>query len=109
MTRHVRRPILGTHLRWLERCGLIYNASINESTNQLIVYLKQAAHGQPLLTNLQLFSRPGHIIPFRWHKVERLLKQGSARFYCVSTPKGLLTAAEAYSQHQAGRLLYAVW
>jgi len=94
---------------WLETHGLIYSFFVSPTSHSLTIYLKYVAHGRPLLTHLQVFSRPGHSTRLSWSKISRLIRQHFARFYCISTPSGLLTATEAYTQRQAGLLLYAIW
>jgi small subunit ribosomal protein S8 len=77
-----------------------------EIVKRVTVYLKYEEE-VPALTDVKLFSTPGR----RWYLSYSDIKPvlGGLGKAIVSTPKGLLTGAEAQREKVGGELLFHIW
>lgn len=63
--------------------------------------------GQPALTDIRIFSKPGQRNYVSYRALKPIL--GGLGFSLLSTPKGILTNIEARKLKIGGELLFAVW
>lgn len=77
-----------------------------EEVKTITINLKYE-EGQPAVTDVQLFSKPGR----RWYITVKELKPvvGGMGYAFISTPKGILTNIEAKKQQVGGELLFHIW
>lgn len=96
-------------LEVLKREGFIHNIRVVEAAPRarLRVYLKYLANRRPVISGLRRVSTPGLR---RYVGVEAIpsVLQGLG-ISVVSTPKGMLTDAEAKAQRVGGELICQVW
>lgn len=71
------------------------------------VYLKYDGEGKSIITGLQRISKPGLRKYAAVVDVPRTM--GGLGLTIVSTPKGLLTDAQARQQHVGGEVLCRIW
>jgi small subunit ribosomal protein S8 len=71
------------------------------------VYLKYDSEGKSIITGLERISKPGLRKYAGVAEVPRTL--GGLGMTIVSTPKGLLTDAQARQQHVGGEILCRIW
>ncbi len=63
--------------------------------------------GNPAVTDVRLFSKPGR----RWYTGSKKLKPvlGGLGVGILSTPQGIMTNKEARQKHIGGELLFEIW
>lgn len=113
MARHedVRLPF--SDLRWriaelLEKEGYIAKAEKHGRTKErrVIVITLKYAHGAPAITELRRVSKPGKRVYAGWGE---LSSRRAGRRLVVSTPKGLMTDAQARKARLGGEVLFEIW
>jgi small subunit ribosomal protein S8 len=89
--------------------GYINNYKVTEEGSKTIlrVYLKYGSKGERVISGLQRISRPGCRTYTSCKSIRRVL--GGLGISILTTPKGVLSGAEARKQGVGGEILCNVW
>jgi len=95
--------------RLLAREGFVTDVeAVGEGVRrQLVITLKYTSARKPVFTELARASTPGRRV-YRAHKELKPLRQGVG-LSILSTPKGVMTDADARSQGVGGEVLCTMW
>ncbi len=93
----------------LKEEGYINNFKVTEEGIKTIlrVYLKYGSKGEQVISGLQRVSRPGCRVYSSCKSVPRVL--GGLGISILTTPKGILSGAQARRQRVGGEILCNVW
>ena len=93
----------------LKEEGFINNYKVTEEGSKTIlrVYLKYGSKGEQVISGLQRISRPGCRTYTSCKSIRRVL--GGLGISILTTPKGVLSGAEAKKQGVGGEVLCNVW
>ncbi|MCQ2741720.1 MAG: 30S ribosomal protein S8 [Bacilli bacterium] len=89
--------------------GFINDARVEEVEGKktLVITLKYSASGERVISGLKRISKPGLRVYCESEKLPKVLK--GLGIAIVSTPKGLLTDAQARKNNVGGEILCYVW
>ena len=89
--------------------GYINNYKVTEEGSKTIlrVYLKYGSKGEQVISGLKRISRPGCRTYTSCKSIRRVL--GGLGISILTTPKGVLSGAEARKQGVGGEILCNVW
>ncbi len=95
--------------RILKDEGYILNYKLTEegSKKYIRLYLKYSPVNQPVISHIERVSRPGCRVYAGSKEIPRVL--GGLGINIVTTPKGVMTGAEARKQGVGGEVLCQVW
>jgi small subunit ribosomal protein S8 len=95
--------------RILKDEGYILNYKLTEegSKKYIRLYLKYSPTNQPVISHIERVSRPGCRVYAGSKEIPRVL--GGLGINIVTTPKGVMTGAEARKQGVGGEVLCQVW
>ena len=93
----------------LKEEGFINNYKVTEEGSKTIlrVYLKYGSKGEQVISGLKRISRPGCRTYTSCKSIPRVL--GGLGINILTTPKGVLSGAEAKKQGVGGEVLCNVW
>ena len=93
----------------LKEEGFIADYEVKEEGKfkNIVITLKYEANGKPVITKLQLVSKPGLRHYSKAKNLEKVL--GGMGIAVVSTPKGLLTDRKARKENVGGEVLCYVY
>ena len=93
----------------LKEEGFITNFKVTEEGSRSIlrIYLKYGAKGERVLSGLKRVSRPGCRVYASQQEIPMIL--GGLGISIISTPKGVLTGAQARKAGVGGEVLCNVW
>lgn len=94
-------------LKKLVQVGLIRDFVVSGEKIKTIEVTLLYKEGQPALTDIELFSKPGRRYYVAYKELKPVL--GGLGYGLLSTPKGILTNYEAKKQKVGGELLFNVW
>lgn len=99
-------------VRILKEEGYIEDYAIGEETPVALVNVKLKYHGarrqrRPVITNISRISKPGRRVYRNRRDLPRVLS--GTGIAIVTTPKGVMTAAQARRERVGGEVLCYVW
>lgn len=99
-------------VRILKEEGFIEDYAIGEETPVPLVNVKLKYHGarrqrRPVITNISRISKPGRRVYRNRRDLPRVLS--GTGIAIVTTPKGVMTAAQARRERVGGEVLCYVW
>lgn len=99
-------------VRILKEEGYIEDYAIGEETPVPLVIVKLKYHGarrqrRPVITNISRISKPGRRVYRNRRDLPRVLS--GTGIAIVTTPKGVMTAAQARRERVGGEVLCYVW
>jgi small subunit ribosomal protein S8 len=99
-------------VRILKEEGYIEDYAIGEETPVPLVNVKLKYHGarrqrRPVITNISRISKPGRRVYRNRRELPRVLS--GTGIAIVTTPKGVMTAAQARRERVGGEVLCYVW
>lgn len=94
-------------LKKLVQVGLIQDYTVSGEIVKTILITLIYKDGQPALTDVVLYSKPGRRYYVSYKDLKPVL--GGLGYGILSTPKGILTNYEAKKQKVGGELLFNVW
>jgi small subunit ribosomal protein S8 len=99
-------------VRILKEEGYIEDYAIGEETPVPLVNVKLKYHGarrqrRPVITNISRISKPGRRVYRNRRDLPRVLS--GTGIAIVTTPKGVMTAAQARRERVGGEVLCYVW
>ncbi|HRL10440.1 MAG TPA: 30S ribosomal protein S8 [Aggregatilineales bacterium] len=99
-------------VRILKEEGYIEDYAIGEETPVPLVNIKLKYHGarrqrRPVITNISRISKPGRRVYRNRRDLPRVLS--GTGIAIVTTPKGVMTAAQARRERVGGEVLCYVW
>jgi len=84
-----------------------YTVTDDKPQPKLVLQLKYAGRGRPVISGLERISRPGRRIYTSYRDVPWV--RSGLGISILSTPKGLMTAREANREKVGGELICQVW
>lgn len=84
-----------------------YTVADDQPQPKLVIQLKYASRGKPVITGLERVSRPGRRV-YTGYKEVPWVRSGLG-ISILSTPKGLMTGRQAWREKVGGELICNVW
>jgi small subunit ribosomal protein S8 len=91
----------------LKKLGFIGESTTEGDIIKKITIKLEYPEGQPAITGVQLFSKPGKRMYVSYRKLRSVL--GGMGYSFLSTPKGVLTDKESKKMKLGGELLFSLW
>lgn len=91
----------------LQKLGFVGEIKVEGDVKKKITMALVYKDGEPAITGVQLYSKPGKRVYSSYRKLTSVL--GGMGFSFLSTPKGIMTDKESKKMKLGGELLFSLW
>lgn len=92
----------------LQALGFVQNVKVEGETSLKKITVELLyRNGEPAMTDVQLYSKPGTRIYTSYRKLRSVL--GGLGLSLISTSKGIMTDKESKKSKLGGELLFSIW